>query len=206
MDERLRFVSRLLGWAAMSATCRGFGISRKTGHRSRPSRISALISFLVFACSVHTAAASSFPPITSPAPQPDEPDQLFGTPRYISGQGPQVKYTVVDREVGIFLYYGLDQLCRADRFRLSVQAPPRHGNVKFVQAVLASAEAKESLFSPGKGLLSRCKSPDLTAREVIYVPDEGFVGRDSVAIGIFDFGHVTTMRYDIVVRSGREPY
>ena len=31
MDERLRFVARLLDGEAMSAVCREFGISRKTG-------------------------------------------------------------------------------------------------------------------------------------------------------------------------------
>jgi hypothetical protein len=31
MDERLRFVARLLDGEAMSAVCRAFGISRKTG-------------------------------------------------------------------------------------------------------------------------------------------------------------------------------
>jgi transposase-like protein len=33
MDERLRFVSRLLGGEAMSDVCREFGISRKTSYR-----------------------------------------------------------------------------------------------------------------------------------------------------------------------------
>jgi transposase len=32
MDERLRFVARLLDGEAMSEVCRKFGISRKTGH------------------------------------------------------------------------------------------------------------------------------------------------------------------------------
>ena len=31
MEERLRFVARLLEGEAMSELCRGFGISRKTG-------------------------------------------------------------------------------------------------------------------------------------------------------------------------------
>jgi transposase-like protein len=31
MDERLRFVARLLDGEAMSEVCRAFGISRKTG-------------------------------------------------------------------------------------------------------------------------------------------------------------------------------
>ena len=33
MDERLRFVARLLEGEAMAAVCREFGISRKTGYR-----------------------------------------------------------------------------------------------------------------------------------------------------------------------------
>jgi transposase len=33
MDERLRFVSRLLDGEAMSDACREFGISRKTGYK-----------------------------------------------------------------------------------------------------------------------------------------------------------------------------
>src|SRR5215208_2273111 len=33
MDERLRFVARLLDGEAMSAVCREFGISRKTGYK-----------------------------------------------------------------------------------------------------------------------------------------------------------------------------
>ena len=33
MDERLRFVARLLDGEEMSALCREFGISRKTGYR-----------------------------------------------------------------------------------------------------------------------------------------------------------------------------
>ena len=33
MDERLRFVSRLLDGEAMSEACREFGISRKTGYK-----------------------------------------------------------------------------------------------------------------------------------------------------------------------------
>src|SRR6266478_1497597 len=33
MDERLRFVARLLDGEAMSAVCRAFGISRKTGYK-----------------------------------------------------------------------------------------------------------------------------------------------------------------------------
>ena len=33
MDERLRFVSRLLDGEAMSDVCREFGISRKTGYK-----------------------------------------------------------------------------------------------------------------------------------------------------------------------------
>ncbi|WP_245424037.1 helix-turn-helix domain-containing protein [Methylovirgula sp. 4M-Z18] len=32
MDERLRFVSRLLGGEAMTEVCREFGISRKTSY------------------------------------------------------------------------------------------------------------------------------------------------------------------------------
>lgn len=34
MDERLRFVARLLNGEAMSDVCREFGISRKTGYKS----------------------------------------------------------------------------------------------------------------------------------------------------------------------------
>jgi transposase len=33
MEERLRFVARLLGGEGMSEVCREFGISRKTGYR-----------------------------------------------------------------------------------------------------------------------------------------------------------------------------
>ena len=33
MDERLRFVARLLDGEAMSDVCRSFGISRKTGYK-----------------------------------------------------------------------------------------------------------------------------------------------------------------------------
>ena len=33
MDERLRFVARLLEGEAMSEVCREFGISRKTGYK-----------------------------------------------------------------------------------------------------------------------------------------------------------------------------
>ena len=33
MDERLRFVSRLLDGEAMTDVCREFGISRKTGYK-----------------------------------------------------------------------------------------------------------------------------------------------------------------------------
>ena len=33
MEERLRFVARLLDGEGMSDVCRGFGISRKTGYR-----------------------------------------------------------------------------------------------------------------------------------------------------------------------------
>jgi transposase-like protein len=33
MDERLRFVARLLNGEAMSEVCRAFGISRKTGYK-----------------------------------------------------------------------------------------------------------------------------------------------------------------------------
>jgi transposase len=33
MDERLRFVARLLDGEAMSDVCREFGISRKTGYK-----------------------------------------------------------------------------------------------------------------------------------------------------------------------------
>jgi hypothetical protein len=33
MDERLRFVARLLEGEAMAAVCREFGISRKTGYK-----------------------------------------------------------------------------------------------------------------------------------------------------------------------------
>ena len=33
MDERLRFVSRLLDGEAMTEVCREFGISRKTGYK-----------------------------------------------------------------------------------------------------------------------------------------------------------------------------
>ena len=33
MEERLRFVARLLEGEAMSAVCREFGISRKTGYK-----------------------------------------------------------------------------------------------------------------------------------------------------------------------------
>jgi len=42
MDERLRFVAKLLDGESMSEVCREFGISRKTGYkifnRSRSSR------------------------------------------------------------------------------------------------------------------------------------------------------------------------
>ncbi len=34
MDERLRFVARLLDGESMSEVCREFGISRKTGYKS----------------------------------------------------------------------------------------------------------------------------------------------------------------------------
>jgi transposase-like protein len=34
MDERLRFVARLLDGEAMSDVCRDFGISRKTGYKT----------------------------------------------------------------------------------------------------------------------------------------------------------------------------
>ena len=33
VDERLRFVARLLDGKAMSEVCRAFGISRKTGYK-----------------------------------------------------------------------------------------------------------------------------------------------------------------------------
>ncbi len=33
MEERLRFVARLLDGEGMSDVCRGFGISRKTGYK-----------------------------------------------------------------------------------------------------------------------------------------------------------------------------
>jgi len=33
MDERLRFVARVLDGEAMSDVCRSFGISRKTGYK-----------------------------------------------------------------------------------------------------------------------------------------------------------------------------
>ena len=33
MEERLRFVARLLEGEAMSAVCRAFGVSRKTGYK-----------------------------------------------------------------------------------------------------------------------------------------------------------------------------
>ena len=33
MDERLRFVAKLLEGESMSAVCRDFGISRKTGYK-----------------------------------------------------------------------------------------------------------------------------------------------------------------------------
>ena len=33
MDERLRFVARLLDGEAMTGVCREFGISRKTGYK-----------------------------------------------------------------------------------------------------------------------------------------------------------------------------
>jgi transposase-like protein len=33
MDERIKFVARLLGGENMSAVCREFGISRKTGYK-----------------------------------------------------------------------------------------------------------------------------------------------------------------------------
>jgi transposase-like protein len=33
MDERLRFVARLLDGVAMCEVCRAFGISRKTGYK-----------------------------------------------------------------------------------------------------------------------------------------------------------------------------
>lgn len=33
MDERLRFVARLLDGEAMTQVCRDFGISRKTGYK-----------------------------------------------------------------------------------------------------------------------------------------------------------------------------
>ena len=33
MEERLRFVARLLDGEAMSDVCRSFGISRKTGYK-----------------------------------------------------------------------------------------------------------------------------------------------------------------------------
>ncbi len=33
MDERVRFVARLLDGEAMSEVCRSFGISRKTGYK-----------------------------------------------------------------------------------------------------------------------------------------------------------------------------
>ena len=33
MDERLRFVARVLDGEAMSYVCRSFGISRKTGYK-----------------------------------------------------------------------------------------------------------------------------------------------------------------------------
>ena len=36
MDERLRFVARLLEGEKMAELCREFGISRKTGYRSSP--------------------------------------------------------------------------------------------------------------------------------------------------------------------------
>jgi hypothetical protein len=35
MEERLRFVARLLDGEAMTAVCRDFGISRKTGYKDR---------------------------------------------------------------------------------------------------------------------------------------------------------------------------
>ena len=34
MDERIRFVARLLEGEKMAPVCRSFGISRKTGHES----------------------------------------------------------------------------------------------------------------------------------------------------------------------------
>jgi hypothetical protein len=36
MDERVRFVGRLLDGEAMSDVCREFGISRKTGYNLQP--------------------------------------------------------------------------------------------------------------------------------------------------------------------------
>ena len=37
MDQRLRFVARLLDGEAMSDVCRDFGISRKTGYKIFPA-------------------------------------------------------------------------------------------------------------------------------------------------------------------------
>ena len=42
MEERLRFVARRLEGESMTALCREFGISRKTGHDSRPDKESGL--------------------------------------------------------------------------------------------------------------------------------------------------------------------
>jgi transposase-like protein len=39
MEERLRFVARLLEGDGMSDVCREFGISRKTGYKNRWARM-----------------------------------------------------------------------------------------------------------------------------------------------------------------------
>jgi len=50
MDERLRFVARLLDGEKMAALCREFGISRKTGykiyHRYKDSGLEGLTGSL----------------------------------------------------------------------------------------------------------------------------------------------------------------
>ena len=81
MDERLRFVARLLDGEAMTDVCREFGISRKTGYIDLNPASSAPASpseLLVFRGGFYAGPkVSNAPPSSGESHKPDHRDRTY---------------------------------------------------------------------------------------------------------------------------------
>ena len=141
------------------------------------------------------------PGIEAPPVGPTQPDQAVGLRDSISGLSLDMeKRTAMNKPVAILLYYNLDSYCRPNMAKISGRA--QHGRVEFVDATFTDQRMKAILFSNGGGhigSLSRCIHPSFISREAIYYPDSYYVGRDAVALKIYDMGVVRYLNYTVVV-------